>query len=74
MTQQAEPSIWDKKNSPAFLERRKTTHHLGKNITNNPIKWPNRLNPAFGLKKIAQHFSSAEKLPITWIKTLQTTQ
>ncbi len=23
--------------------------HLGKNIKNNPIKWPNRLNPAFFL-------------------------
>ncbi len=32
MTQQAEPSIWVKKNKPAFLECRKTTQHLGKNI------------------------------------------
>ncbi len=40
MTQQFEPSIWVKK----------TTQHLDKNIKNTPIKWPNGLNPAFGLK------------------------
>ncbi len=33
------------------LSYRKTTQHLGKNIKNNPIKWPKMLNPAFGLKK-----------------------
>ncbi len=46
MTQQGEPSIWVKKKK----------QHLGKNIKNIPIKWPNRLNPAFGLKKITHHF------------------
>ncbi len=28
-----------------------TTQHLGKIIKNDPIKWPNKMNPAFGLKK-----------------------
>ncbi len=49
MTKQAEPSIWVKKNITLhFLEYRKTTQYLGKNMKTNPIKWPNSLNPAFG--------------------------
>ncbi len=46
MTHEDEPNIWVKK----------ITQNLGKNIKNNPIKRPNGLNPALGLKKITQHF------------------
>ncbi len=38
---------------------RKTTQHLGKNIKNNPIKWPNRLNTALGFKKNNPAFFSS---------------
>ncbi len=47
MTQQTESNIWVKKITQHFLEGRETPKHLGKDIKNNPIKWPNRLNPAF---------------------------
>ncbi len=51
MTQQAEPS-------------KKITQNLGKNITNNPIKLPNKLNPAFGLKNNPAFFRVY--LLLTW--------
>ncbi len=40
------------------------TQHLGKNIKYNPIKWPNRLNPAFGLKKNNAAFFSVYRTKI----------
>ncbi len=37
------------------------TQHLGKYIKNNPIKWPNKLNPEIGLKKALKNFNFRKK-------------
>ncbi len=61
---EAQPSSWVEKKMAQQLSYRKTTQHLGKkNIKNYPIKWPNRLNPAFlECSNIAKYYYNFKQL------------